>query len=60
MRLQKTNNTEIGLYFREENPDGTREYSTIVYEFPYRDFYAGLSFEDYDGEPFRNSTDIVK
>ena len=48
------------MYFREENPDGTREYSTIVYEFPYRDFYAGLSFEDYDGEPFRNSTDIVK
>ena len=58
---QKTTDVEIGIYFKEDNPDGTREYSTIVFESPKRDIYQGLDNEaKYGGEPFRNSTDVIR
>ena len=45
----------------EENADGTREYSTIVYEFPPRKIFQGLESEQrINGEPFRNNTDVMK
>ncbi|TNV85222.1 hypothetical protein FGO68_gene7019 [Halteria grandinella] len=57
-----TNDSEIALYFREEHEDGTREFSTIIYEYPGRQtLFQGMTKEYIDeGYPFHNNTDMMK
>ena len=58
--FRKTNDSEIALYFTEDQIDGTREFSTIVYQTPNRVFHDLDPEIARQGEPFHNVTDQVK
>jgi hypothetical protein len=55
---RKTNDSEIAMFFREDHPDGSKEFKTQVYDYPPHNIYAGLDDFGKNGEPFRNSSDI--